>query len=97
MGALLEQLVRGEADGVELSGDVTAGLLGADIGTDDWIAGVALSAAKGDGPFSLTSNRPSNRSSGTVDSSLTSVHPTRKFRQPIGSHCGPSAAMAPGT
>ena len=65
----------GEADGVELSGDVTAGLLGADIGTDDWIAGVALSAAKGDGPFSLTSNRPSNRSSGTVDSSLTSVHP----------------------
>ena len=65
----------GEADGVELSGDVTTGLLGADVGTDDWIAGVALSAAKGDGPFALTGNKPSSRKSGTVDSALTSVHP----------------------
>ena len=65
----------GKTDGVELSGDVTTGLLGADVGTDDWIAGVALSAAKGDGPFALTGNKPSSRKSGTVDSALTSVHP----------------------
>ena len=65
----------GETEGVRLSGDVTTGLLGADIGTDDWIAGIALSSAKGDGPFSLTSSMASNRSSGTVDSALTSVHP----------------------
>ena len=65
----------GETEGVKLSGDVTTGLLGADVGADDWIAGIALSAAKGDGPFSLTSDRPSSRKSGTVDSSLTSVHP----------------------
>ena len=65
----------GETDGVELSGDVTTGLLGADVGTDDWIASVALSAAKGDGPFALTGNKPSSRKSGTVDSALTSVHP----------------------
>ena len=65
----------GDTDGVKLSGDVTTGLLGADVGTDEWIAGIALSAAKGDGPFSLTSAMTSNRNSGTVDSSLTSFHP----------------------
>ena len=65
----------GETEGVKLSGDVTTGLLGADVGTDEWIAGVALSTAKGDGPFSLTGSMASNRSSGTVDSSLTSFHP----------------------
>ena len=36
---------------------------------------MALSIAKGDGPFTLTSDRPSNRDKGTVESSLTSVHP----------------------
>ena len=60
---------------MKLSGDVTTGLLGADVGTDDWIAGSALSAAKGDGPFTLTSDQASNRKSGTVDGTLTSVHP----------------------
>ena len=65
----------GESEGVKLSGDVTTGLLGADVGTDQWIAGMALSAAKGDGPFTLTSEKASNRASGTVDSSLTSFHP----------------------
>ena len=69
----------GEADGVTLSGDVTTGLLGADVGTDAWTAGVALSAAKGDGPFELvddgagSANGPCDR--GTVESTLTSVHP----------------------
>ena len=65
----------GEDKDVKLSGDVTTGLVGADAGTEDWIAGIALSAAKGDGPFTLTSDRPSNRDKGTVESTLTSVHP----------------------
>ena len=69
----------GEADGVTLSGDVVTGLLGADVGTDTWTAGVALSTAKGDGPFELvndgagSANGPCDR--GTVESTLTSVHP----------------------
>ena len=69
----------GKADGVTLSGDVTTGLLGADIGTNEWTAGIALSAAKGDGPFELvddgegSENGPCDR--GTVQSTLTSVHP----------------------
>ena len=65
----------GEDEDVKLSGDVTTGLLGADVGTDEWTAGVALSTAKGDGPFTLTSEQPSNHGKGTVESALTSVHP----------------------
>ena len=65
----------GETDGVELSGDVTTGLVGADVGTDEWTAGIALSSARGDGPFALTGERASSRAGGTVESSLTSVHP----------------------
>ena len=74
-GRFSSSAFEGETEGVALSGNVTTGLLGADIGTDDWIAGVALSAAKGDGPFALTGDKPSSRKSGTVDSALTSVHP----------------------
>ena len=74
-GRISRASFEGEDEDVKLSGDVTTGLLGADVGTDDWIAGLALSAAKGDGPFTLTSDRPSNRDKGTVESSLTSVHP----------------------
>ena len=74
----------GEADGVTLSGDVVTGLLGADVGTDTWTAGIALSAAKGDGPFELvndgagSANGPCDR--GTVESTLTSVHPYAQVR-----------------
>ena len=69
----------GKVDGVELSGDVTTGLLGADVGTNEWTAGVALSAAKGDGPFALIidklTDKRSSPGSGTISSRLTSVHP----------------------
>ena len=66
----------GEADGVTLSADVTTGLLGADVGTEDWTAGVAVSSARGDGPFRLTgSEKPATCDSGTAESALTSVHP----------------------
>ena len=74
----------GKADGVTLSGDVVTGLLGADISTDEWTAGVALSAAKGDGPFELvddgvgSANGPCDR--GTITSTLTSVHPYAQVR-----------------
>ena len=66
----------GETDGITLSGDVTTGLVGADVGTGEWTAGVALSSAKGDGPWRMGEsggNAACNR--GTVESALTSVHP----------------------
>ena len=78
-GRFSESSFEGEADGVTLSGDVVTGLLGADVGTDRWTAGIALSTAKGDGPFELvddgagSANGPCDR--GTITSTLTSVHP----------------------
>ena len=78
-GGFSQSSFEGEADGVTLSGDVTTGLLGADVGTEEWTAGVALSSAKGDGPFQLgqddDGNGTSRCDSGTVESALTSVHP----------------------
>ena len=74
-GRLSAASFEAETDGVELSGDVTTGLVGADVGTDEWTAGIALSSARGDGPFALTGERASSRAGGTVESSLTSVHP----------------------
>ena len=78
-GRFSQSSFEGEADGVTLSGDVTTGLLGADVGTEEWTAGVALSSAKGDGPFQLSQdddgNGTSRCDSGTVESALTSVHP----------------------
>ena len=66
----------GETDDITLSGDVTTGLVGADVGTGEWTAGVALSSAKGDGPWHMgesDGNAACDR--GTVESALTSVHP----------------------
>ena len=65
----------GEAESLSFSGDVITGMLGADVGTDDWTAGLALSSAKGDGPYQMDDRNSNGCMSGTVDSTLTSVHP----------------------
>ena len=75
-GRVATSSFEGEDDGLTLSGDVVTGLLGADFATETWAAGLAFSAAKGDGPYRMDSDndRP-GCNSGTVDSTLTSVHP----------------------
>ena len=69
----------GQGDGLTLSGDVVTGLLGADIGTERWTAGLALSTATGDGPFKLIDDNAGSANGpcaeGTVKSTLTSLHP----------------------
>ena len=62
-------------DGVDLSGEVTTALLGADVAGERWLGGVALSRSEGEGPFTLTGERASTRRSGTVESTLTALHP----------------------
>ena len=64
----------GEAESLSFSGDVITGMLGADVGTDHWTAGVALSSAKGDGPYQMNDANSNGCMRGTVDSTLTSVH-----------------------
>ena len=68
-----------DADGMRVEGDVTTGLLGADASRGRWLAGVAVSLSRGEGPFRLTSAMESNRRSGTVESSLTALYPYAKL------------------
>ena len=68
-----------DADGMRVEGDVTTGLLGADASRGRWLAGVAVSLSRGEGPFRLTSAMDSNRGRGTVESSLTALYPYAKL------------------
>ena len=68
-----------DADGMRVEGDVTTGLLGADASRGRWLAGVAVSLSRGEGPFRLMSAMDSNRLSGTVESSLTALYPYAKL------------------
>ena len=70
---------KADADGMRVEGDVTTGLLGADASRGRWLAGVAVSLSRGEGPFRLTSAMESNRRSGTVESSLTALYPYAKL------------------
>ena len=55
------------------------GLLGADVSRDTWLAGLAISSSKGDGPFKLTSATASNRPEGKIESTLTALYPYARF------------------
>ena len=68
-----------DLEGMRLEGDVTTGLLGADVSRERWLAGIAVSVSEAHGPFRLTGAMPSNRASGTVESSLTAVYPHAKL------------------
>ena len=65
----------GKANTLSFSGDVVTGLLGADVSTGEWTAGLALSSAKGDGPYQMDDANQSGCMSGRVESTLTSLHP----------------------
>ena len=69
-----------ELDGLSLSGEVTTGFLGADVDAGRWLAGAALSVSEGEGPFTLTGAQASNRKSGTIGSTLTSVWPYARLK-----------------
>ena len=69
----------GEADGLSLDGDVTTFTFGADAARGRWLGGVALAHSTGEGGYRDhdDSGDPNHRGrgSGTLESSLTSVHP----------------------
>ena len=64
-----------DVEGVELSGDVTTGILGADFSRGAWVAGAALSRSLGEGSFTPGDGAASSRDRGVVESTLTSVFP----------------------
>ena len=63
-----------EEDRLTFQGDVTTGVLGADVAKDRWLAGLAVSASEGDGPYSHASG-----DKGEIESSLTAVYPYARF------------------
>ena len=67
-----------ERDGgaVRMDGEVTTGVLGADASWRHWLAGVAVSASEGEGTFDYAGADVQ----GTVESSLTGVHPYARVR-----------------
>ena len=65
-----------DVDGTRLDGIVTSGFLGADVGRDRWLAGIAVSFSEGDGDYRLM--HPDHDDSGSVESSLTTFYPYTK-------------------
>ena len=72
----------GDADGLALDGDVTTFTLGADAAWSRWLAGVALAHSAGEGGYRDHAPRDGHpdRGSGTLESTLTSVHPYARYR-----------------
>ena len=66
----------GDVDGVTLNGDVTTGVIGADVSQETWLAGLAISSSKGDGPYRLTGDEAAN---GEIESTLTALYPYARF------------------
>ena len=73
----------GEADGLVLDGDVTTFTFGADAARGRWLGGVALAHSTGEGGYRDHDDTgdPSHpgRGAGTLESTLTSVHPYLRF------------------
>ena len=72
----------GDADGLTVDGDVTTFTLGADAARGRWLGGVALAHSTGEGGFRdhADTQDHAGQGSGTLKSTLASVHPYLRFR-----------------
>ena len=64
------------SDGIATEGDVTTGMVGADVSSGRWLAGGALSHAQGKGSFTPAAER----AEGESEIRLTTVHPYARVR-----------------
>ena len=64
------------SDGVATEGEVTTGMVGADVSSGRWLAGGALSHARGKGSFAPAAER----AEGESEVRLTTVHPYARVR-----------------
>ena len=69
---------------LELDGEVTTALIGADAEWDRWLAGVALSFSDGEGVFEPGKAASRGKGTGTLDSTLNSVHPYLRYEMSEG-------------
>ena len=68
-----------EAEGVDLSGDVTTGFLGADVESGRWLGGFALGFSEDKSLFRLTGDVAPDREDGTVRGTLAAFYPYVRF------------------
>ena len=78
------------SDGVATEGEVTTGMVGADVSSGRWLAGGALSHARGKGSFTPAAER----AEGASEIRLTTVHPYARVRLGSGCRRGVSRATA---
>ena len=64
------------SDGVATEGEVTTGMVGGDVSSGRWLAGGALSHARGKGSFATSAQR----AEGASELRLTTVHPYARVR-----------------
>ena len=64
------------SEGVATEGEVTTGMVGADVSSGRWLAGGALSHARGEGSFASAAER----AEGESEIRLTTVHPYARVR-----------------
>ena len=69
---------------LELDGEVRTAVLGADAEWDRWLAGVALSFSDGEGEFEPGHTASPGKGSGTLDSTLNSIHPYLRYEMKEG-------------
>ena len=71
----------GVADGLSVDGEVTTFTLGADAARGRWLGGVALARSTGEGGFrDHADSDHDGGGTGTLESTLASVHPYLRFR-----------------
>ena len=64
------------SDGVATDGEVTTGMVGADVTSGRWLVGGALSHARGKGSFATSAER----AEGEAETRLTALHPYARVR-----------------
>ena len=66
-----------DEDGVRMDGEVTTGIVGADVARGRWLAGAAVAHSRGEGTFGLEGDAANDSAfgGGTVESTLTGVYP----------------------
>ena len=69
---------------LELDGEVRTAVLGADAEWDRWLAGLALSFSDGEGEFEPGHAASPGKGSGTLDSTLNSIHPYLRYEMKEG-------------
>ena len=78
-GRYASESFRSADEKLDLDGDVTTAVLGADAEWDRLLAGVALSFSAGEGVFAPGHAASPGKGEGTLDSTLNSVHPYLRY------------------